>query len=170
MQTNLVQKVSTAKDLEHLKNITNGIIGEICWRASLSYGDELTLHIGAKIPYSQKSMVNREKGAWILGTRASAWRIESANETLTTSDEEAEIIRQKIQAIENTAITVFETNYPDLTLTLVFSNGCKLTLFPDTEDFELPYWELFTPYKMFLKFGPDAIWSYTNSDLSETEV
>lgn len=72
MKTNLVQKVSTAKDLKHLKNITNGIIGEICWRASLSYGDELTLHIGAKIPYSQKSMVAREKGAWILGTRATA--------------------------------------------------------------------------------------------------
>ncbi len=159
---------SKAKDLEHLKEITNGIIGEICWRASLSYGDELRLHIGAKIPYSQKSMVGKEKGSWILGTRATEWRIESATFALTTSDEDSEIIRKKVQAIENTTITVFETNYPDLSLIVLFSNGCKLTLLPDPENFELPFWELFTPYRMFLKVGPDPIWSYINVDLPET--
>lgn len=169
MKTNLVQKVTTVKDLEGLKEITNEIIGELCWRASLSYGDELMLHIGSKIPYAQKSMVVREKGAWILGTRATAWRIESATCTLITSEENAEIAKQKVREIENTKITVFETNYPDLNLAVVFSNGCKLTLLPDTEDFELPYWELFTPDKMLFKVGPDAIWSYQSADLPETD-
>ena len=170
MPTNLVQKITHPTDLEPLKQITSRVIGEICWKASLSYGDELSLHIGARVSYSQKSMVGKEKGSWILGTRGTAWRLGTVSKTLVNSEDEPEIIRQKVYAIENTRITAFETNYPNLALTVAFSNGYQLILFPSTEDnLDLPYWELFTPYRMLLKAGPNAVWYYTSSDLPNTQ-
>lgn len=75
MTTNLIKQVKEATDLGELIKITNEIIGEICWRANLSYGSELNLHIGAKVSYSQKSMAGKLKGAWILGAQATSWRL-----------------------------------------------------------------------------------------------
>jgi hypothetical protein len=157
MNTNLVHKITKSTDLAPLRELTSGVIGETCWRASLSYGDELTLHIGARIPYSQKSMFGQEKGAWILGTRGTAWRLDSPTEILAGSKDDPEILRQKIQAIENTKITVLETSYPELALTVIFNNKFKLMLFPKAEeDSDLPFWEMFTPSQRVLKVGPDA--------------
>ena len=165
MTTNLVKNITQASDLEQLIPIISGVIGETCWKASLSYGDELTLHLGARIPYSQKSMVGKEKGSWILGTRATQWRLDSECETLVTSNDSPEIIRHKVVAIKDSTITVIETNYRNLALALTFSNGCKLILLPNNEDeVDLPYWEMFTPHHMVIKVGPGAMWSYTSSN------
>jgi hypothetical protein len=165
MTTNIVKQVTKATDLEQLREIASGIIGETCWRASLSYGDELSLHIGARVPYSQNSLAGKEKGEWILGTRGTPWRLDCVSETLATSEDAPEIIRQKVYAIEGTTITKLETSYPELALTVTFDNECKLTLLPSSEDeIDLPYWEIFTPYRMILKIGPSAMWSYTRSD------
>lgn len=164
----LIQEVTKAEDLDKLREITRGILGEICWRANLSYGEELSLHIGARLPYSQKSMAGQEKGEWILGTRGTAWRLDTASETLISSEDDSETIRQKVHAIEGTTITAFETRYPDLALIVNFSNGCQLRLFPNAEDdLDLPYWELFTPARMILQVGLGAKWSYRRSDLPE---
>lgn len=168
MTTNLVQEVIKATDLDKLREIVSGVLEETCWRACLSYGDELSLHIGARIPYSHKSMAGKEKGAWILGTRGTAWKLVSSSETLVTSEDESEIVRQKVHTIEDTTIAAFETSYPNLALTVTFGNGCSLILIPDIEDnSDLPYWEMFTPYRMLLKVGPGAMWSYVRSDLPE---
>lgn len=163
MTTNLVQQVRKPTDLEQLREITTKVIGEKCWRANLSYGDELSLHIGARLPYSQKSMTGKEKGAWILGTRGTAWKLDSLSETLVTSEDEPETIRQKIHVIEDNIITALETSYPELGLVVTFSNGYNLRLFPSAEeDFDLPHWELFTPYQTVIKVGPGAVWCNTN--------
>lgn len=160
MTTELVQPVTKDTDLQQLKEIIEKVIGEPCWRASLSYGDELSLHIGARVPYSQKSMAGKEKGAWILGTRATAWKLDDTSQTITTSEDAPEIVRQKVHLIEGTVITAIESSCPNLDLTVTFSNGCQLILFPDTqEDSDLSYWEMFTPYQMILKVGPGAKWS-----------
>jgi hypothetical protein len=106
MTANLIKNINQPSDLEQIIQIISGVIGESCWKVSLSYGDELTLHIGERIPYVQKSMVGKEKGSWILGTRATQWRIDSPSETLVTSNDEPEIIRQKIDAIRDSNISL----------------------------------------------------------------
>ncbi|MBR8838853.1 MAG: hypothetical protein DSM106950_33830 [Stigonema ocellatum SAG 48.90 = DSM 106950] len=165
MIANLVKNITQPSDLEQLNQIINGVIGEICWKANLSYGDELTLQIGARIPYSQKSMAGKEKGAWILGTRTTQWRLNGPSETLVSANDDPEIIRQKVDAIKDSTIAVIETNYRNLALTVTFSNGCQLILLPNSEDdIDLPYWEMFTPDQMVLKVGPGARWSYTSSN------
>ena len=47
---------------------------------------------------------------------------------MATAKDEPEILRQKIQAIENNKITALETSYPELALTVTFDNGFKLIL------------------------------------------
>ena len=115
-------------------------------------------------------MAGKEKGAWILGTRGTAWRLESAGITLVDSENEPEVIRQKVHAIENKKIIIFEPSYPCLALTLTFSNGYQLILVLGIEDsLNLPYWELFTPNQMLLKVGPGPMWSYIRSDLPKNQ-
>ena len=162
----LVQSITEATDLQQLKEIISGVVGETCWAASFSYGDELSLDIGAKVPYSQKLMAGKEKGAWMLGTRATVWELKGTSQTIVTSNDDPETARQKVKVIEGAVITAIETNYPELALTVTFSNGCQLILFPEhDEDSDLPYWEMFTPYHMILKVGPGAKWSFTRSDV-----
>ncbi|MGL5196710.1 MAG: hypothetical protein ACRC8Y_24220, partial [Chroococcales cyanobacterium] len=146
MTVDTIQKITVDADLSELKQIIRSIIGEICWSASLSYGDELTLDIGEKIPYKQKVMAGKYQGEWILGTRGSEWSLESASGIITSTAEPAEVFKEKVKVIEGTTITDVETNYPDLVLIVGFSNGYQLKVFPDLEDdFDLSYWELFTP-------------------------
>ncbi len=168
MTTNLVKNITRLSDLEPLTQIINGLIGETCWKASLSYGDELTLHIGERIPYSQKSMIGKEKGAWILGTQATQWQIDSPSETVVTSEDDSEIIKQRVVVIKDSTIAAIEINYQNLGLTVALNNEYKLILLPNHEDYEngvdLPYWEIFTPHQMVLKVGLRATWSYSSSN------
>ncbi|MBC6421477.1 MAG: hypothetical protein GDA38_07885 [Hormoscilla sp. SP12CHS1] len=162
-----VQRRTIFNDLEGVKEITQLIVGETCWRAIMSYGDELVLHAGARIPYSQKSMVGKEKGSWILGTKITEWQLECKGEMLFSSQSLPEM-RDEIHVIEGTKITAFEIS-TELGLTVEFSNGCQLKLFPnEQDDSDLPYYELFTPDRMVLKVGKGASLSYLPSDLPES--
>lgn len=162
-----VQEIANFNNLERVKEITKSIVGEICWAARMSYGDELVLHAGARIPYSQKSMAGKEKGSWILGTMITEWQLQCQEKVLFSSQSLPER-RDEIRAIEGTRITAFEIG-TELGLTVEFSNGCQLKLFPDEGEIgDLPYYELFTPDRMVLKVGKGQIWSYLPSDLPES--
>jgi hypothetical protein len=170
VQHNIVQKITNNADLEKLREIITDIIGEPCWEARMSYGDELCLEIGERIPILHRLMKGKEQGAWMLGTRGTDWQLESSiKEIITNSKEAPEVFKEKVKVIENTTITAFETHYPDLILTVQFSNGCNLKIFPDLEDdFDLSYWELFTPYHTLLTLEPGAIWTCTRTDVQLT--
>ena len=70
-----ISTFTKATDLEKIRQITHPILRENCWEASLSYGGELCLEIGERIPYTNKLMAGQEKGAWRLGTRATPWKL-----------------------------------------------------------------------------------------------
>jgi len=167
MQTKILQIVDKKVDLEKLEEITSEIIDKVCWEASFSYGDELDLHIGAKIPYKHKFFTGKKKGEWILGSRGTDWLLYSNKEKIVSSEDDPDVMREKVKIIENTKIVNFRTNYPDLSLTVNFSNGCELTIIPNTEEDDkyddISYWELFTPYDMVLEVGPGKKWSYRSS-------
>jgi hypothetical protein len=169
MTVDTIQKITVDEDLSELKQIIRSIIGQICWSASLSYGDELTLDIGEKIPCKQKVMAGKYQGEWILGTRGSEWSLESPSGIITSTAEPAEVFEEKVKVIEGTTITDIDTNYPDLVLIVGFSNGYQLKVFPDLEDdFELSYWELFTPNNRLVTLEPGGIWTNRRSDVPMT--
>ncbi|MDY6781440.1 MAG: hypothetical protein SW833_02615 [Cyanobacteriota bacterium] len=160
-----VRRIKKASDLNQIQGLTRKILGEPCWNAHLSYGDELCLDIGKKIPYTQKVMLGKEKGSWILGCRASQWILESQDKAIASSQLAPEGIEREVKVVEGSKITRFEIGYPDLILIVSFSNGCQLKIFPDLEDLDLSYWELFTPDAMLLEMGPGRIWSYCRADV-----
>ncbi|MDY7015693.1 MAG: hypothetical protein SVX43_19295 [Cyanobacteriota bacterium] len=67
-------------------------------------------------------------------------------------------------------ISKFEISYPDLILSVGFSDGCKLEVFPDLEDLDLSDWELFTPDNMLLEMEPGRVWSYSRADVPMSAI
>ena len=166
-----VHKVEKAEDLNDLKVLTNGIIGELCWNASLTYPEVPELHIGARIPNELELLKDKDHGAWIILCWASTWKIVSPTETLMTSEHKLKEIKQGLQAIQDTHVVAFEPQYPGLGLIVTFSNGNQLILIPkDDDDVESDqdetevddrnyYWELFTPLHFTIEAGPGNKWA-----------
>jgi hypothetical protein len=167
---NIIKKITNINDLEVFSAIAKKLIEKPCWQTRISYGDELCLDFGLEIPYgdnAHKFLAGKKKGEWEFGTRGTDWQLISApGNILTSSAENVEVFKSKVKILEGTNITKFETDYPDLVLTIGFSNSCELKIFPDLEDdSEVSCWELFTPDNMLLTLEPGGIWTYTRSDV-----
>lgn len=169
MTIELIRQVTSINDVDQPYAIANHLVGEICWKVALSYGDELTLHFGEQIPYTQPSMVGKKKGSWILGTRGTAWQLDQPSGNTVRQDTETDpiaMLRREVRQIEGSILQSLKIGYPMLGLSLNFSQGSQLTITPSIHDdeFELPYWELFTPDCQVLKVGPKTSWSLTPSN------
>lgn len=159
--------MTEASDIGQLHAIANRVVGEICWKAALSYGDELTLHFGEQIPYLQPSMAGRKKGAWILGTRGTAWQLDQpVGTTINAEADLLSILKREVRQLEGSILQSLDIGYPVLSLSLNFSQGSQLTITPSIRDdeFDLPYWELFTPDCQVLKVGPKTSWSLISAN------
>jgi hypothetical protein len=71
----LTKPVEKSSDLAVLHALLTALLGQRCLKVDLSYGDELMLHIGEPVPYKHPKLADEQKGSWILGTRASGWRL-----------------------------------------------------------------------------------------------
>jgi len=170
MTTDSAQKTLNTSDLRIVHTIVDRLLCETCWQAKFSYGDELTLHFGDRVSYAQSSMANLEKGSWILGTRGTNWQLSRASHCIVNSDATPEIMRENVRQIEGLALTALDINYPSLGLILTFEEQLQLSVLPCLADdeYELPYWELFTPEHYVLKVGSRLTWSYTRATTSKT--
>lgn len=170
MTKNSAQQMLTSSDLGVVHEIVDRLLGKICWQARFSYGDELTLHFGDRVSYAQPSMANLEKGSWILGTRGTHWQLSRAFNCIVNSDATPEIMRENVRQIEGLALTALDINYPSLGLVLIFGERLQLSVLTCLADdeYELPYWELFTPEQYVLKVGSRLTWSYTRATASKT--
>jgi hypothetical protein len=125
-QTKIIQTVSQPSDLDKISELTQGIIGKMCWSARLGYGDELKLDIGKRMPRK----FGRVRGEWYLGSRATGWVLRYKDEIVLTSDSEAEAINREIKVIEQSPIVAFEALYPSLGLAMTFANEYVLSINP----------------------------------------
>jgi hypothetical protein len=160
------QNVTKPDDLDKLHELTKAIIGQPCWNIRLGYGEELKLEIGEQVPYRHPYFAGQYQGAWMLGSRGTDWTLKLPDGMLLNSDDDIEIIKQKIQGIVNTDIVSFNAQYPGFSLVISFSNGAVLNIAPSAEDllFDLAYWELFMPENKHLSLGPGSKWTYSRSD------
>ncbi len=161
-----VQEIVRSADLDRLREVVGGIVGQPCWRVHFSYGGELCLHAGERLPYAHPALADKQRGAWILGTRGTAWRVESPDATRATSADEPDQAKARLAPLETASLTAVAIGGDDLSLTVSFDNGWKLCLTPtpEIEGRDLLLWELFTPERMLLTFGPGKVWSYTRAD------
>ena len=170
MTTNLAQQTFTSSDPGVVHTIVDRLLGKTCWQARFTYGDELTLHFGDQVSYAQGSMAGLKKGSWILGTRGTNWQLSCASNSIVNSDATPEIMRENVRQIEGLALTALDIHYPSLGLILTFGERLQLSVLPSLEDdnYDLPYWELFTPEQYVLKVGSRLTWLYTRATASKT--
>lgn len=158
-------RIDREEDLQLLRGLISPIIGETCWLAGMTYGDELALHIGARISYKIKKLGERQRGEWILGTRASYWELRFQTKIITFSDLSVEEIEPALKIIEGRKIQNFTIQYPSLKTIFSFDNQHDLIIFPDDKFPELARWELFAPADRIVKLESKSCWSYARSDM-----
>jgi hypothetical protein len=191
MIVDLSKPVRAATDGEQLKSLVTSIIGQRCLKADLSYGAELMLHLGDPVSYGNKRILDEQKGSWILGTRASSWRLlltappmviacgwpaEPGTLPRPLSGEEVENLTRGLagQVIHDVTLAKWPLPTPvgvGIGVVVKFSGGADLVIVPSSEtdgdDDPLPDWELFTPFHMYLRVGPGTVWSYLPSNVVE---
>lgn len=188
-------QITQASDLLPLAEIIKGMMGKSCWQAIKTCGKQLRLYLGSRVSSSIEPELN-EQEEWIFSAQTTSWKLESMNQAMcpfeeedalgvtefghqmiTTSQEDATSINEKIRVLERTYPIGFGLEYSTFNLSLTFDPQPKLTfehqpeltfslryrlnLMPDLEELDVAYWELITPNQMLLKFGPGAAWSYT---------
>ena len=170
MSEEQVVQVTNATDLDKIKDLTSGIIGESCRKVYLGYGEELKLDIGAQIDIDLSSRKHTrivKSAAWGLGSRGTGWKLFNRDGMLiteyheTTNTELYDEIQEKIQLLVDTQVQKFAPTYPNLGVEVAFSNGCKLFILPTEEDnkWDVSYWELAMPHG-WLDVGPQLQWTY----------
>ena len=165
-----------------------------------SYGEELTLHLGVRIPYHNPRMAHLQRGSFIIAARASAWSLTSGVDAgfYYTSDrangrrsggpvrdlELAELERRKIVAPDSVVVDVaaIPAGPNGFVLHLVLSDGTEFHVIPfrspvvegeaDDSDLEIPLsdWEIFMPRSRVLAAGPGPYWSYLDTRVKPSAV
>lgn len=165
--------INNNTDLERLRQKINPLLGQLCWQARLSYGDELCLEIGQKIPYDSPLLQGALKGEWQFGSRGTDWQLIQNNQVIATSALESEDILPYLKLIQETKITKFDINYSDLVLVIEFNNKYQLKVIPDLTDTEyqdIACWELFTPEHRILQVYPNYTWYDHPSNIPMSEL
>lgn len=165
MHHEATRSISRAKNPDKLHELVRGIVGQKCWKATFSYGGELVLHFGARLPCDHPKMDDEFEGEWIFGTCGTAWELSTPTERVLSVERGEAELEKKVAVLENRKVTRFQVTGDVLAIS--FNNHCTLRVVPTAEDarHEVPYWELFMPKDMFVQFRPGAIWSYKRSDV-----
>ncbi len=155
--------IVNSHDLQALNQLARNLVGETCWRVNFSYGDELMLHFGDKLPYRQASMSGQKKGAWILGTRISAWQINSTGSMIAESATDSIELTDLVRVLIDKRVLDVKVDEATMQLRITFTDDLSLLLLPESaQSAGLPDWELFMPDGMVLQAG--QIWSSVEAD------
>jgi hypothetical protein len=211
MILDLTKPIEPSADPAVLHALLTALLGQRCLKADMSYGGELMLHIGEPVPYRHPKLADEQKGSWILGTRASGWRL-LLNEPAVLIESgwfpdpwkdlisgegggdaggmaersplnlNGEQIEEKTRLLAGRTILAARTVRLPLPLPVAwgigliieFEGGSSLAVVPSPEPDEgddlLADWELFTPYRTYLRVGPGPVWAYLRSDASLAET
>jgi hypothetical protein len=190
MIIDLKSEIKDSADLRLLNAFLGAMTGQRLLKARLSYGDELKLHFGEPQPAPHPRLASLQRGSWVLATRASRWEAAlsrpglvldagvflspPAPHTQTATPREMAEYADKLAGAEVGAARAVWSGDRTLApgLQLVFTDGSHFTLLPDPsnlpdegDDEPLADWELFTPYKTYLRVGPEPVWSNLRSDV-----
>lgn len=162
-----VEQLIKAVDVARLYRIIQGMIGKRCWQAAFTYGGDLRLQIGARIPYKNPNMAGKKKGSWIFGTCGTPWVLITPEGSVSSGDGDEEELEERLKVIQNSTVIGFGLSLPNEAVSVTFSNKCRLDVTPTARDrkYGLPYWELFTPDNRLVAFGAGGRWSHKRADV-----
>lgn len=146
-------------ELNALRRQVRPLVGQLCWRARLGYAGELKLDIGDKLRYKSTKLEGQIHGAWRLGSRGTAWRLESEGRSISFRSSRPRIE----EALSKMAgdVDALTIGYRQLGLKMRFKSGWTLTIEhrADRPTYDVPYWEIFTPQGTCIQAGPGRRWS-----------
>ena len=166
----LVRQIADATDLDPLSRLLAPIVGELCWGVVFSYGDELRVDCGERIPYRHPKLAGKARGAWTIGARASPWELTRDDDRVASTSDDSDTMRERVGVLAGLRVEACEARFPDLQLAVSFSEGLVLRIGPEGPAGRPPppgplaYWEVFTPNRMVLSAGPGPKWSYLRAD------
>jgi hypothetical protein len=167
MMNKVGKEIAASSDLFKLHKIVANVIGKKCWKVAFGYGGELRLHLGARIPSENPKMGDEKKGEWRFGSCGTRWILYTLDGSVASNKRSERTLEKKAKTIEGGSLIGFSVAVPSNDLILTFSNSCLLRVAPsiDDDDGGIPYWEMFTPDHMILKYGPGKQWSCKASDV-----
>lgn len=176
----------TSGDVRGMRPYLAQLLGEPFLFARESYGDELTLHFGPEVELPPFRGARRTEGAHVLALRASVWALKSVPwAALVSGDEPAAVpgavpvelseLEKRPPIAPGARVTRIDVRafhgigWPGgIELLLQFSDNSVFEVRPryDPADPapELADWELFTPFRRYLRAGPGVQWEYAASD------
>src|SRR5437660_151573 len=86
MSQSKVRSIPRARDINKLHGVIRGLLGQECWKAAFSYGGELLLHFGARIPCNHPKLATEREGEWVFGTRGTAWILYTSKGIVRSTD------------------------------------------------------------------------------------
>ncbi len=135
-------------------------------RIKLGYGSFLTLDFGKDIAEELLTRKGKEiiyLGEWRLWVYMCAWRIDLLEEPFIGSNDDREVIRQKLSDLNNKKILEFSVLNSAFDALLKFESGYELKLFSFNVT-ENKQWMFYTAEQKVFVAGPGNTWYYELAD------
>jgi hypothetical protein len=122
----------TKERSQQLQDTLSGLVGLPCWQISAGkgVGASFLLNLGRKIPLPKPVRNIAFVGEASLLVWCN-WRLDGASAPITSSDEDDEIIAQKLDVLIGQRITSAAITSKAWDMCLTFSNGLELRVFCD---------------------------------------
>jgi hypothetical protein len=152
MTVKVTDSIENDRDGELLPEILSLLLDQICWSVKMSYGDEIHLHIGDKVPSPRRKSEDDYQGSWVVGTRGAPWTLTGRGRSIASSEEAIEEIEKRLTVLEGMPVTAIDIQYPEAILIWQFDGDYLFTITPDrNEESELADWEILTPERTILQ-------------------
>lgn len=140
-----------------LHNAIAGLVGLPCWHISAGkgVGSSFLLRLGQKIPLPKpfRNVKFASEASLLVWC---AWRLDGETAPITSSDEDEDIIAQKLQVLIDQSITSVDFTSAAWDMCVTISNGLQLRVFCDHIPGDPSFhgnWEISTA-NMYVAAGP----------------
>lgn len=151
----------TEQDIQAIQEKIHFPIGKPVWGVHRLFGSYIQFEVGEIRPSKSKYM----RGEWSIEIQSCSWRLQTAQEVITASNDPHEKMDPALQELEGAIIVSFDIQVPSLLTTITFEGGLVLRLFPIHSEGKISDWELSTPDKLVLIVGPGSQWHDRRSDI-----
>ncbi|WP_063127316.1 hypothetical protein [Nocardia fusca] len=147
-------------DLAVFEQRITAVYGQSAWGTRLGTGSFLTVEFGPQRPDSASGgRPGRPHGIFHLWVYCSAWRIETPQEVLASSEAPREKIEAAVQVLDGRPLVNVQVERPSLSITATFAGDVRLRTFSIFTD-ELDHWMFYMPDGAVFTAGPGSSCSW----------
>jgi len=153
-------------DLAAVESAFAGAYGQPAWGTALGVGSFLTVEFGQPRPAAGASPDQQGRqarqanphGEYHLWVYCSAWRIESPQEIIASSEDPREQLASAVRHLDGKVLTRITIERPSLSATFDFEDGTVLRTFAIFSK-EYEHWMFYLPDGRVFTAGPGSTWS-----------